>query len=109
MAVDSLISARVVTATKGLVTASEKENADLFWALKGAGHFFGIVTEVTMKMYPLKEAPLSWNLIFPVEKMKEVGAALDIVSKGGQVVRSPGLVMLMAPPGAEKVRCCSCS
>lgn len=103
MAVDSLISARVVTAKRGLVTASEEENQDLFWALKGAGHFFGVVTSVTMRMYPLKETVISWNCFFPAEAIKEVAAALEVVSKGEQVVRSPGLVGIMAPPGSSKV------
>ena len=60
VAVDSLISARVVT-TKGTVTCSINENSDLFWAIKGAGQFFGVVTEVMMKIYPLEkeQGPLS--------------------------------------------------
>jgi FAD/FMN-containing dehydrogenase len=48
---DSLISAHVVTATGDLVTASQTENADLFWAIRGAGHNFGIITSATFKMY----------------------------------------------------------
>jgi FAD/FMN-containing dehydrogenase len=54
MAVDSLVSARVVT-TKWAITCNAEENSDLFWAIKGAGQFFGAVTEVTMKIYPLKK------------------------------------------------------
>lgn len=46
---DRLVSARVVTATGDLVTASETENPDLFWALRGAGANFGIVTSATYK------------------------------------------------------------
>jgi FAD/FMN-containing dehydrogenase len=103
MAVDSLVSASVVTAKKGLVTASEEENPELFWALKGAGHFFGAVTSVTMRMYPLKEDVISWNCIFPVERITEVAGALEVVSKGEQVIRSPGLAAIMAPPGSSKV------
>jgi hypothetical protein len=107
MGVDSLVSARVVTADpeKGTVVCSEKENEDLFWAIKGAGQFFGAVTEVTMKIYPLKEeeGPLSWTLVFTAGKMGEVATVLEEVSKGEQVVRSPGLAMVMAMPGFTKV------
>ena len=104
MAVDSLVSARVVT-TKGTVVCSEAENQELFWAIKGAGQFFGVVTEVTMKIYPLKEeeGPLSWTVIFPAAKMKEVAAVLDDVSRGEQVARSPGVAMVLAFPGQDKV------
>jgi hypothetical protein len=48
---DSLVSAHVVTATGDFVTASQTENADLFWAIRGAGHNFGIITSATFKMY----------------------------------------------------------
>ncbi|KAF2756241.1 FAD-binding domain-containing protein [Pseudovirgaria hyperparasitica] len=41
---DNIISARLVTATGNVVTTSATENADLFWALRGAGHNFGIPT-----------------------------------------------------------------
>lgn len=46
---DRLVSANVVTAKGDLVTASETENSDLFWALRGAGANFGVVTSATYK------------------------------------------------------------
>nr|ADY16695.1 TqaG [Penicillium aethiopicum] len=48
---DSLLSANVVTAAGDLVTASFTENPDLFWAIRGAGHNFGIVTSATFRIY----------------------------------------------------------
>lgn len=53
MMVDNLLSARVITAEGELVTASETENADLFWALRGAGQRFGLVTQVTFRTHEL--------------------------------------------------------
>jgi FAD/FMN-containing dehydrogenase len=104
VAVDSLISARVVT-TKGTVTCSINENSDLFWAIKGAGHFFGVVTEVMMKIYPLEkeQGPLSWTVIFPGARIEEVAMALEEVSKSEQAIRSPGLAMITTAPGSDKV------
>jgi FAD/FMN-containing dehydrogenase len=104
MAVDSLLSARVVT-TRGMVTCNAEENSDLFWAIKGAGQFFGVVTEVTMKIFPLKEeeGPLSWTLIFPSGRIGEVATVLQGVSRGEQVARSPGLAMVLSFPGSDKV------
>ncbi|KAF2705684.1 FAD-binding domain-containing protein [Pleomassaria siparia CBS 279.74] len=51
MAADQLLEARVVLANGTVAIASRNQNADLFWALRGAGHNFGIVTEVTTKIY----------------------------------------------------------
>ncbi|KAF2869477.1 hypothetical protein BDV95DRAFT_547873 [Massariosphaeria phaeospora] len=48
---DNLVSARVVLANGTLVDASNTKNTDLFWALRGAGHNFGVVTSFQVKAY----------------------------------------------------------
>ncbi|KAH6654367.1 hypothetical protein BKA67DRAFT_658670 [Truncatella angustata] len=55
MAVDVLLSCEVVLANGEIVTASETENPDLFWALKGAGSSFGVVTTFTSRAFPQGE------------------------------------------------------
>ncbi|KAK8060366.1 hypothetical protein PG996_010296 [Apiospora saccharicola] len=50
---DALLSVRLVTAAGAVVTASATENGDLFWALRGAGANFGIVTSATYRVFEL--------------------------------------------------------
>ena len=48
---DALVSVRMVTANGEVVMASESDNPDLFWALRGAGANFGIVTSATYRVF----------------------------------------------------------
>lgn len=59
-AADNLVSARVVLANGTAVTASATENKDLFWAVRGAGHNFGIVTSYDLKTFDVEN---TWNMI----------------------------------------------
>ena len=51
---DSLISTDVVTADGRFRVASKKENEDLFWALRGGGRNFGVVTSFEYQMHPVR-------------------------------------------------------
>ncbi|CAE6414249.1 unnamed protein product [Rhizoctonia solani] len=52
LVIDNLVQATVVTSSGDILTASDSENPDLFWAIRGGGGNFGVVTEFVLKIHP---------------------------------------------------------
>jgi FAD/FMN-containing dehydrogenase len=71
LACDNLISAEVVTADGQVLKASAEEHADLFWALRGGGGNFGIVTSFEYRLHPVG-AVLGGEMIFALDQAKKV-------------------------------------
>lgn len=71
MACDNLLSATVVTASGELVSASAHSHPDLFWALRGGGGNFGVVTEFEFQLHPVRD-PVGGMIAFPFEMSKTV-------------------------------------
>ncbi|MGH8092295.1 MAG: FAD-binding oxidoreductase [Chthoniobacterales bacterium] len=72
MTIDNLLSADVVMADGSQVRASESENADLFWGLRGGGGNFGIVTSFEFQLHPVGPNVLSGLIVFPFDQAKSV-------------------------------------
>ena len=72
-ACDNLLSVEMVTAEGELITASEEKNADLFWAMRGAGANFGIVTSFRYRLHPL-QGVLAGMLLHPRDRAAELVA-----------------------------------
>jgi len=69
---DNLMSADVVTTDGQLLTASANENDDLFWALRGGGGNFGVVTSFKYRLHPVGPIVLGGIVTYPFEKTQEV-------------------------------------
>jgi FAD/FMN-containing dehydrogenase len=69
---DNLVSVDMVTADGNLITASADQNPDLFWAVRGAGANFGVVTSFVLKLHPMPAQIQSGMLIYELRQAKKV-------------------------------------
>jgi FAD/FMN-containing dehydrogenase len=72
LACDNLRSVDVVTAAGQLVTASDAENADLLWGLRGGGGNFGVATSFEFRLHPMDPMVLAGDVAWPFSKAREV-------------------------------------
>jgi FAD/FMN-containing dehydrogenase len=70
--VDNLLSVDVVTADGEVLVASEEENSDLFWGIRGGGGNFGIVTSFEYRLHPVGPTVLAGPIFHPLEDAAEV-------------------------------------
>ena len=68
---DNVLSFDVVTADGRFLTASARQNEDLYWALRGGGGNFGVVTSFEFQMHPLTSV-LAGLVLYPLSKTREV-------------------------------------
>lgn len=95
---DNLLSADVVTADGFFLKASEKENSDLFWGLRGGGGNFGIVTSFEYQAYPLGPQVTAGIVIHPMEKVREVVGFFREFSASAPEELCCLLTLRLAPP-----------
>jgi FAD/FMN-containing dehydrogenase len=73
LTIDSLISADLVLADGSFVTASEEENEDLFWAIRGGGGNFGVITSFLFRAHPVSTVyagPTLWHMDQAADAMR---------------------------------------
>ncbi|KAB5582982.1 hypothetical protein GE09DRAFT_1181872 [Coniochaeta sp. 2T2.1] len=96
---DQVISARLVLPDGELVVVSETENQDLFWAIRGAGHNFGIVTEWEYRVYEAKKKGYAYEtLIFSGDKAEAVFEAANSLLDDQPAERTQWAYIVNIPP-----------
>jgi FAD/FMN-containing dehydrogenase len=95
---DNLIAAEVVLADGSVVTASALENEDLFWAIRGGGGNFGIVTEFELRLHELGPIVLAGLTLWPLDRASDVLRGWrDYVDEAPNEL-STACVIVTAPP-----------
>ena len=72
LSIDNMISAEVVTADGRILVANEKNNADLFWAIRGGGGNFGVVTQFEFTLHPVGPMVHFAMLFWPLDMGRDV-------------------------------------
>jgi FAD/FMN-containing dehydrogenase len=72
LTIDQLVSVDLITADGELVKASEDENQDLFWGIRGGGGNFGVVTEFEFRLVPVGPIVLAGPVFWPMEESPKV-------------------------------------
>ncbi len=98
LTVDNLLSVDIVTADGQLLRASDRENPDLFWAIRGGGGNFGVVTSFEFRLHPVGPQVLSGLLVHPLARAKEVLTQYrDVMAKASDDL-SCWFILRKAPP-----------
>jgi FAD/FMN-containing dehydrogenase len=95
---DNLLSADVVTADGELLHASAASNPDLFWAIRGGGGNFGVVTSFEFKLYPVGPELVSGLIVHPFARARELLASYREVASVAPDELTIWVVMRKAPP-----------
>ena len=72
LALDNVKGVDIVTADGKLLHASADENPDLFWAVRGGGGNFGVVTSFEFRLHPMQRQVIGGNLVFPISRNREL-------------------------------------
>jgi FAD/FMN-containing dehydrogenase len=104
---DNLLSADVVLASGEMVTASVKENPDLFWGLRGGGGNFGVVTSFEYRLHPIDRV-LGGMIGHPLERAPEVLSFLREFTRTAPDELVCMAVLLTGPDGAKILAVVTC-
>ncbi|KAJ4323392.1 hypothetical protein N0V94_001864 [Neodidymelliopsis sp. IMI 364377] len=97
LTIDNLLSAEIVLASGEVLTTSSTSHPDLFWAIRGAGANFGVVTNFTFKCYPQSDPVFAGPLVFPPTALPQIVSFMNkfhTTNDGNQAL----LVAFSSPP-----------
>ena len=97
-AVDNLEEVEIVTADGEIRTANREENPDLFWALRGGGGNFGVVTRFTFRLHEVGPTVTGGLIIWSAERADEVLATYRALTESAPRELTAAAMIRLAPP-----------
>lgn len=98
LTIDNLLAADVVTAGGKMLTVNETDHSDLFWAIRGGGGNFGIVTRFEFQLHPVGPEILAGLFVFPLSDAVEALKKYRELAEGLSEETNVWAVMRNAPP-----------
>jgi len=98
MTIDNLVAADMVLADGRKLHVSADENQDLFWAIRGGGGNFGVVTQFEFKLHPVGPNVFAGLLVFPFKQAKQVLTKYREFVRSAPAKLNVWAVMRQAPP-----------
>jgi FAD/FMN-containing dehydrogenase len=98
LTIDNLVSADLITAGQKKVRASEQSNPDLFWAIRGGGGNFGVVTQFEFELHPVGPEVLAGLIVYPLFEAKSVLEQYRAFAEVAPPDLTAWVVLRKAPP-----------
>jgi len=98
LSIDNLLSVDLVTANGELVRASERDDPDLFWAVRGGGGNFGVATSFKFRLHPVGPEVIAGLIVHPFDKAKELLEGYRRAVASAPEELTCWVVMRKAPP-----------
>lgn len=95
----------MVIADGSILTASETENSDLFWGIRGGGSNFGVCVEFVLKLYDQRRTIFSGMWIFPADSLDRIAQVTEDWWK--QASMKEGMIQIYTRGPDGNVRVCS--
>ncbi|SEP87532.1 FAD/FMN-containing dehydrogenase [Virgibacillus subterraneus] len=95
---DNILSAKMVTADGKLIKVSNDEHTDLFWAIRGGGGNFGVVTSFELQLYPVGPNVMAIDIMYDYKDAKEIFQKLDDYMNNAPDEISVNSIIMQLPP-----------
>ncbi|WP_407149334.1 FAD-binding oxidoreductase [Bradyrhizobium sp. ORS 86] len=105
---DNLISAEIVTADGRLLWASATEHPDLFWAIRGGGGNFGIVTNFEYRLFPVGPILLAGSVLYPYDRARDAMRFYHAFAKAAPDELSLDAALVTMPSGERALSISAC-